>query len=183
LSVTQLNENFAAAWRKKIAFDYSTDAWWQVVEASFASLVDPAAVYEFFDGLYARFEEPESWRIYDDVRPALESLRGRGIRLAVVSNWDARLRPLLDRLGLTEYFDALLISAEAGVAKPSPRIFQEATARLKTAPNETLHVGDNEREDVCGAREAGLAAVRIDRCRRSPDDGTIPRLTDLDSLL
>jgi putative hydrolase of the HAD superfamily len=183
VNVAQLNANFAAAWRRKTAFDYSTDAWRQIVEASFAGLVDRAAVDEFFDELYARFEDPASWAVYDDVRPALESLRQRAIRLALISNWDLRLRPLLKRVALAEYFDAILISAEVGVAKPSPWIFREAAAQLGVLPGTALHVGDSEHEDVLGARAAGLAAVRIDRRRESSNDHTIPCLTALDSWL
>lgn len=181
LSVAQLNENFLAAWRAKTEFDYSEDAWRRIVEESFAGLVDAPALRGFFEAIYARFEKPESWRVYDDVRPALESLRRRGVRLAVVSNWDARLVPLLERLGLTAYFDAVLISAEVGFAKPSPEIFAAAVARLGAVPGAVLHVGDNAREDVAGARGAGLAAVRIDRRQVLEEAEVFPRLTCLDS--
>ena len=183
LSVAQLNGNFLAAWRAKGAFDYSPDAWRRIVEESFAGLVDAPSVRAFFDAIYARFEEPESWRVFDDVRPALESLRRRGLRLAVVSNWDARLGPLLERLSLAGYFDAILISAEAGFAKPSPEIFAAAATRLGVSPAAVLHVGDSEREDVAGARGAGLSAVRIDRRRTAETAEVIPRLTCLDSWL
>jgi putative hydrolase of the HAD superfamily len=183
LSIAQLNANFAAAWRKKIAFDYSTDAWRQIVEESFTGLVDRAAVHDFFDELYMRFEQPASWAVYDDVRPAMDRLRQRAIRLAVISNWDLRLRPLLNRIGLATCFDAILISAEVGAAKPASRIFDEAARQLKVAQQEMLHVGDSQREDVQGARAAGLAAVRIDRQVGIADRETIPRLTSLDSML
>lgn len=181
LDVARLNGQFAAAWRAKAGFDYSPGAWRWLVEQSFAGLVDPAGVREFFDDLYARFEQPNAWRVYDDVRPALARLQERGLRLAVVSNWDARLGPLLRRLGLAEFFDFIVISAEVGSAKPSPRIFSVAAARLGAAPAAMLHVGDAEDEDVSGARDAGLAAVRIDRGQSRETAAVIPRLTCLDS--
>lgn len=183
LSAAQLDVNFVSAWRANADFDYSTDAWRQIVEESFAGLVNRGAVHGFFDDLYARFAEPDCWRVYPDVRPALDQLRRRGLRLAVISNWDLRLGPLLNRLGLADYFDAVVISAEVGATKPSARIFEEAASRLRFGASEILHVGDAGLEDLNGARAAGFAALRIDRRSISADQSTIPRLTDLDSML
>jgi len=85
----------------------------------------------------------------------LESLRARGMELAVVSNWDVGLAEHLRRLGIDRLFSAVVTSAEAGAAKPDPAAFRLALERLAVAPGRALHVGD-EPEDEQGAALAGM---------------------------
>jgi len=85
----------------------------------------------------------------------VERLRERGLRTAVVANWDVALHEHLRELGLTRLFDAVVTSAEAGAPKPDPRIFELALARLGVPPTRALHVGD-EPFDEEGARAAGM---------------------------
>ena len=67
---------------------------------------------EMFEQIYGYYERPEAWSITPGAVEALRRLRAAGVRLAVVSNFDTRLRPLLDRLGLTDLFDEIVVSAE-----------------------------------------------------------------------
>lgn len=120
----------------------------------------------WFEALYVRFGDPEVWRLYDDVEPALVGLRARGLKLGVVSNWDTRLRRICGGLGLDRLVDFIVISAEAGVRKPDPRIFEEALRRAGVGAAEALHVGDLPEEDVEGARRAGVRPVLIERQKR-----------------
>ncbi len=122
----------------------------------------------WFETLYRRFGEADAWRLYDDVEPALGALRRRGLRLGIVSNWDTRLRGICAGLGLDRLVDFTVISAEVGVRKPDPRIFEEALRKAGAAPEEAAHVGDLPEEDVEGARRAGLTAFLIDREKRLP---------------
>lgn len=85
-----------------------------------------------------------------------------------MSNWDSSLPPLLSALGLTPYFDGLLVSALFGASKPAPAIFEEAVRRAGVPAGEVLHVGDSLHDDYDGARAAGLAALLVDRHRRAP---------------
>jgi putative hydrolase of the HAD superfamily len=62
--------------------------------------------------------------------------------------------------------DFVVISAEVGVRKPDPRIFEEALRRAGVAAGEAVHVGDLPEEDIEGARRAGLGAFLIDREKR-----------------
>ncbi|PWU24993.1 MAG: hypothetical protein C5B48_03550 [Candidatus Rokuibacteriota bacterium] len=82
-------------------------------------------------------------------------LRARGLRLAVVANWDCSLPQQLARLGLDGLFDTVVTSAEAGAPKPSPEPFALALRRLHTNPDRALHVGD-EPADEQGAQAAGM---------------------------
>ena len=131
----------------------------RVVELAGGPPPSPFAAAELFEV----FATPAPWQVYGDVRPALAALRGAGLRLAVVSNWDERLPRLLAALGLAGHFEAVVVSAEVGVEKPHPRIFEAALERLGLAADEVVHVGDHEVEDVEGARAVGLRALRLAR--------------------
>ncbi len=175
-----LNRQFAIAWRAKKNFDYSQPAWFELVRQTFG---DQAAALpeEFFPDVYQRFAEPAVWHVHEDVRPALEALSSHGLKLAVVSNWDARLRPLLTALKLESYFDQIIISCDIGFTKPSPVIFEQAVRKLGLSPAAVLHVGDRLSEDVEGARAAGLQAVLIDRRGVEHAGQTIISLRDLET--
>ena len=113
--------------------------------------------------LYHRFGRAEAWEVYPEVPGTLTALSRLGLRLAVVSNWDERLPPLLDDLGLGRRFDAVVYSAAVGVEKPDPRIFLHALERLGVAAEESVHVGNSVREDVEGALAAGMEALHLVR--------------------
>lgn len=145
--------------------------------------VDPPSRFASAE-LYERFAHAEAWRVYQDVAPTIAALRGQGMKLAVISNWDERLPRLLDNLGLSPHFDAVVYSQLAGVEKPHPAIFDQALARLGVAPERALHVGDSAREDVEGARAAGLQALQLVRGERAGDaDSVIATLAELPQRL
>lgn len=121
-----------------------------------------------FGRLAAHFRDASSWRLYDDVWPALDALQEKGLRLAVVSNWDSFLPTLLERLGLSRRFRYIAVSAIEETGKPEPEIFRRTCRRLGVEPGESLHVGDSLREDYEGARTAGLSALLLDREDRYP---------------
>jgi putative hydrolase of the HAD superfamily len=159
----QLNEQFKRAWSSCSKFDYTRGAWQEVVNQTFAGLVAAAPSSACFDAIYECFARPESWRLFEDVLPTLAALRARGLRLGVISNWDERLRPLLDRLQLSSWFEVMVVSHDVKCTKPDPEIFARAAAQFGLPPAALLHVGDGEREDVAGARGAGFAAVHLQR--------------------
>jgi putative hydrolase of the HAD superfamily len=175
LSPEELSHRFGEAWSKIKPQRYSRDEWAALVDATFAGLTPEPPSRTFFPALYDRFNEPRCWRVFDDVLPALITLKMSGLRLAMISNWDERLRPLLARLELLPCFEECLISCEAGAAKPDRRIFLAAAERLKLKPNEVLHVGDSQREDMAGALAAGFHALLIDRSQPA----SAGRLSDL----
>ena len=131
-----------------------------------------------FRTAFDHFAHGSAWRVFADVGPALRTLRGRGLGLAVVSNFDSRLRAVLRELGLAGDLDAVVVSSECGAAKPDRRIFTEALRATGARAESTLHVGDSLEHDVGGARAAGLAALRIDRSRPAAG-GTIASLAEV----
>jgi len=117
-----------------------------------------------------------------EVIPALETLRGRGLQLVVVSNANGTLLAHMERLGMTARFDCILDSADEGVEKPDPRFFDIAITRSGARKDTTIHVGDLYYVDVVGARNAGLRAVLLDEANLRPD-ADCPRVHSLDELV
>lgn len=99
----------------------------------------------------------------------LASLRAR-VPLALCSNFSHSETALevLRAADLHEHFDVLVISDAHGVRKPRPEIFQDVLERLGTAPEETLHVGDNLSADVGGAGALGFRTAWVTRRVRDP---------------
>jgi putative hydrolase of the HAD superfamily len=158
----------------------------QVLAAELQRILDrdvPAGP-EMVDALLASLR----FTAFADARPALTALRSLGLRLVVVSNWDASLGEVLGRVGLSDQLDGVVTSAAVGVGKPHPAVFQRALELVGMDPADAVHVGDNLREDVDGARAAGIEAVLIIRGEASdrphrPKVPTVRTLRELPSLL
>ena len=145
--------------------------WWRErVAETFADLHQFDDFDAYFNALFAFFGDPANWVAYPDVAPALEQLKAMGLRLGVISNFDARLYGLLSGLGLARFFDSVTISSEAGYAKPAAQLFEVALARMAVAPSDALHVGDAPHLDVTGANAAGIEAILV----RRPEEGDLP---------
>ena len=151
--------------------------WWRAVVDRVTRAAGGVPAFDaYFDRLYAHYASAPAWRVYPEVPEVLQALRERGLRLAVVSNFDTRLPPLLDALGLATFFDAVVCSGEAGAAKPDGAIFARALAALGVEASEALHVGDSREADYEGARAAGIEALLVDRDADVHPAGTIPDL-------
>ncbi len=110
---------------------------------------------------------------YPDAPPALRALRAAGHALVVVSNWDFSLHERLEEAGLAQLVDASVASAELGAAKPERAIFEHALGLAGVRAERAWHVGDDLRDDVEGARAAGIRAVLL--ARGGPRPGGPPR--------
>lgn len=144
--------------------------WWGRFIERVAELLDLPRPSRFLIAeLYDRFGHSDAWELYPDTLDGLAALRGAGLRLAVVSNWDERLESVLDGLGLARLLDAVVYSTAIGYEKPDRRIFQAALDRLGLLPAEAAHAGDRPREDVEGALALGMTAVLVDRGRPRGD--------------
>lgn len=115
--------------------------------------------------LEAQFKQHKSWVLFEDVPEVLARLRGRGLPLALVANWDSNLAALTEQLGIRHFLSAIVPSQAVGVEKPDPDIFRHALAELSLSEltDRILYVGNEYRADVLGARAAGLRPVLIDR--------------------
>jgi putative hydrolase of the HAD superfamily len=129
---------------------------------------------------------PKDFVSFDDSIPALSMLHSEGYRLGLISNLRRDMVQLCQRLGLAAYLDYFVNSAEAGAEKPNPEIFLAALEQAAVAPEEAVHVGDQHRSDVLGARAVGIHPVLIDRggWHADVDDCTkIASLVELSPIL
>uniref|UniRef100_A0A0A0LN41 Haloacid dehalogenase-like hydrolase domain-containing protein 3 n=1 Tax=Cucumis sativus TaxID=3659 RepID=A0A0A0LN41_CUCSA len=98
----------------------------------------------------------EAWHLPDGAYATLGVLKDAGVRLAVVSNFDTRLRKLLKDLSVLDMFDAVIISAEVGYEKPDGEIFEAALDQLGVRSDKAVHVGDDQKADKEGANAVGI---------------------------
>jgi putative hydrolase of the HAD superfamily len=139
--------------------------WWRdLVWTVFASAGAPER-FDAFNACFARLWEhyagAAAWAVTPGAVELLQALRARGLRTGMVSNFDHRLPALLDALGLAPLLDVVVLPADAGAAKPAPRIFAAALARLGVGAAATVYVGDDADDDIAGAERAGLRAVDV----------------------
>ena len=118
------------------------------------------------------------FELYDDAVPAIDTLRGRGLRVGLLSNTARDLDEFVAHHGLE--VDAVLTSLVHGKTKPHDSIFMRMLELLDVAPGEAVMVGDTLVDDVEGARAVGMRAVLVDREDRYPAE---ERVRGLDELL
>lgn len=136
--------------------------------------------------LRATFLDQGAWHVFPDVLPTLNALKQAEIGLAVVSNWDSRLREVLRLNELLPYFHEVVASAEVGVEKPNPEIFLVALRSLGAKPSTAVHVGDRIDLDVHGAKAAGIRGLWLDRGRardKNKDLTGVERISSLEEIL
>ena len=128
-----------------------------------------------------------TYRVFDDVGPALRMLEEAGVKRAVISNADADVTEFCLHLGFAKHMDLIVTSALVGWEKPDPRTFYAALDPLMVEPESALHIGDQALSDVVGARAIGMHAAIIDRYDRHEDGEhdaiRVKSLTDLADLV
>jgi putative hydrolase of the HAD superfamily len=123
------------------------------------------------------------FRAFPEVPGALRALRARGLRLVVVSNWDASLEERLAETGLAPLLDGAVASAAVGEAKPARGIFARGLTLAGVPAAAAWHVGDSVEADVHGALGAGLRAALVARRGEAPPvPPGVPVLRDLAGL-
>lgn len=140
--------------------------WRRIVTEVFKGAGNFSDFDAFFTELHDLFARPEVWRFYPESEEVLQRLKEKGYILCLVSNWDSRLVKLCEGLGLNRFIDHYVISAVFGVAKPDPRIFQEALRKTGVKAEEAVHVGDSLEDDIHGALRAEIRAIWLDRSGR-----------------
>jgi putative hydrolase of the HAD superfamily len=180
LNARQLDRAFSTAWnqmprRAAIEGPRPNDDkdWWRelvnLVLDQVAPLLSEFDRDNFFEIAYEHFAEAGVWELYPEVVDVLEKLEA-GLQLAVISNFDGRLRFILRHLGISKYFAHVFISSELGADKPDPEIFRRAVKLIDLKPNQVLHVGDDSDCDWKAAAEVGLSVFELDRQKNSLRD-------------
>jgi HAD superfamily hydrolase (TIGR01549 family) len=107
--------------------------------------------------------EAESWVIFPGVPQMLQQVRDLGLRMGLLSNArnDWTVKEIMERLGLTRYFDVILTSAALGIRKPRPEPFREMLKLLGVGAAEAVMVGNSNEADIAGARPLGIRTIRV----------------------
>ena len=133
------------------------------------------------DQLVAGIRNSANW---DTIRPGTaEHLHeiGERYQIAVISNADGRIEDVLQKCGIARCFHTITDSGRVGYEKPHPEIFRHALNSMKTAPEESLYVGDVYSVDYLGATGAGMHAILMDVPGAYRDKG-VPRVESLQEL-
>ncbi|KAL4379454.1 hypothetical protein GQ457_02G025230 [Hibiscus cannabinus] len=147
---------YAQPWgRSRLRYVNDGRPFWQYIVTSSTGCSDS----QYFEDLYNYYTTDKAWHLCDpEAEKVFKALRKAGVKVAVVSNFDTRLRPVLRALNCEHWFDAVAVSAEVGAEKPSPTIFLKVCELLEIQPEDAVHVGDDRRNDIWGARDAGCDA-------------------------
>jgi putative hydrolase of the HAD superfamily len=141
--------------------------WWRAVAQNSFERVGALALLSDFDAffrpLFIYFETEAPWIVYPETLKALEMLKSLEIELAIISNFDSRLYPVLKALGLADWFGSVTLSTQVGAPKPEAKIFNLALAKHQYLPTQAWHVGDSWSEDCEGAIAAGFQGVWLNR--------------------
>ncbi len=177
LNAQELDRAFHTAWqemprRSAIEGPRENDdkGWWRELVGRVFDQVTPSLSEfdrdNFFEVAYEHFAEPGVWELYPEVPGVLKQLQ-KDFQLAVISNFDGRLRFILQHLGISNYFSYIFISSELGADKPDPEIFCRALKGMNLSADGVVHVGDDPERDWKAATAAGLQVFRLDRPRNS----------------
>ncbi len=174
----KLEASFKAVWmRTPLAFspdshirDPNEKEWWRrlvrlVFEEAGSELPSGDEFDIFFEALYGHFETAGTW-VADPAAAEVLEKTSASLRCLLLSNFDARLRRILDDLGLLVFFENQVLSCEIGASKPDPAIFRAAVDLLGIPPGEILHVGDDPICDWQGASSAGFRLFKVGKGQR-----------------
>ncbi len=125
---------------------------------------------------------PKEFTPFGDTVTALSQLHADGYQLGIISNLRRDMSEICQRLGIGQYLDFVVSSEDAGAEKPSAPIFMAALKRATVAPEEAVHVGDQHRSDVLGARAVGIHPVLIDRGGWHANVNDCTKIATLDEL-
>lgn len=180
LDAQNLERAFHTAWKEmpqRAAIEGPREnddkGWWrELVDLVLTQVAPSLSEFDrdnFFEIAYEHFAEAGVWQLYPEVRGVLEELRPQ-FQLAVISNFDGRLRLILQQLDISKFFSQVFISSELGADKPDAEIYRRAVSLMNLHPNEVLHVGDDPQRDWEAAAAAGLQVFRLDRPNNSLRD-------------
>jgi HAD superfamily hydrolase (TIGR01549 family) len=121
----------------------------------------------------------------------LTQVKKKGYKVGLICNTGTTpgktIRVLLERLGMTKYFDVTTFSNELKIRKPDPRIFLHTLTQLKSQPQSSAHVGDLIDADVWGAKNVGMVSVHFNPdqipCEEISPDFAIKQLKELRWIL
>lgn len=147
----------------------------------------PRSAREQIAARYADSYHEHPPRIDEHALAALEGVRARGYSMALICNTGSTpgktQRVFMEQVGFARFFDTLTFSDEERLSKPAAAIFHRTLERIGGAPHEAVHVGDHPRNDVLGAKRAGLKAVWLKRKEGAVEVEPDAQIASLNQLL
>lgn len=120
--------------------------------------------------------------LFDDVLPTLKTLKEQKLILGLLTNASKTMISTHRKLGLEPYLNFVVTSQEVGADKPEPPIFLAALERAGVKASEAIHIGDQYKLDVAGARGVGIKPILIDRHNLYSEVSDCPRICNLTEL-
>ena len=179
---TELEAAFGSALRSTPRLAKPETFWREVVERTFGSTLPASKSDAVFRDCWNTFGEAKAWRSAMGIVSVVGALKFLGIKVAVLSNADARLRRVLEQKDLARHFDGIFLSDEIGFTKPDAKAYAYAARSLGVALTALVHVGDSPAEDGEGPRDAGAVGVIVggrhapERCLRVERLAELPKL-------
>jgi putative hydrolase of the HAD superfamily len=153
--------------------------WRTIVRETFDGLESPE-VDLLFAQLWNHFADAAHWRVFSDVAATLTTLRERGYRLGIASNFDERLCGICQTLPPLGCFESIFISSRIGWSKPAPQFYREVEKLTGLAPQRIMLIGDDSENDAVVPRNLGWHARWLVRQAAKSSAG---QLRSLDELL
>jgi putative hydrolase of the HAD superfamily len=188
LGVGTIRQRFAAAFARQEQLDrqrnWRTDEtrelerWRSIVREVLSDVADGDAC---FTALYEHFSLAKNWRCESAAAAVLQALTQRGFRIGIASNFDRRLRQVLQGFAELAGLEPVVISSEVGWRKPATAFFEALCRASEAAPDQVLYVGDDLANDYEGARRAGCRALLLAPAINVP--GNVHALTHLAAVL
>ncbi|NNE91999.1 MAG: HAD-IA family hydrolase [Verrucomicrobiales bacterium] len=161
-----------------IGNDHEKNWWFQLVQSVFSTAeiqIPDGQFPAFFEALYDHFESPGCWELDPDAKAVLAAAANRDLGIALLSNFDSRLRRILADLDILDHFEIVILSSEVRASKPDPRIFDALLDLARHPAGSILHIGDDPECDWNGAARAGLQTYQL--CRKTrPLSGVIGQI-------
>jgi putative hydrolase of the HAD superfamily len=117
--------------------------------------------------------------LFDDVSATLKGLKEKKLKLGLLTNLQTEVDSMCRNLGIADFLDFTVTSAEVGADKPQPPIFLKALELAQVQPGEAIHVGDQYQNDVLGARGVGITPILLDRADYYAEITDCPRIRTL----
>ncbi len=142
--------------------------WYRIVREVFERVGMIRNFKAYFEEVFRIFAGIRGWELYPETRQVLKDLKKQGFLLGIISNFDSRILTVCTDLQIYQYFDSIHISSRIGAAKPDPMIFRKAISHHGLRPDQCVYVGDEFKDDVEGARGAGMIPIYLNREGKSP---------------
>ena len=169
--------------------DFTTfvgEKWWELMNAhfynSFISLgISESEAHSASEKVREIIMLPENYFLFDDTLAVLKAAQEKGHTNIILSNNYPELETITDFLGITKYFDRLVVSGLVGYDKPRKEIFD--IAKSFYLDDNFVMIGDNPTADILGGKAAGMTTVLVHKGFDPNADYCFDNLNDICSIM